>query len=158
MTHAGFLREAVRLSRENVQTNQGGPFGAVIVQNGEIIARGQNRVTQSLDPTAHAEIAAIRLACQNLNTFVLNRCVLYSSCEPCPMCLAACYWARLDAVYFAASQTDAARAGFDDADLYREVALPLRERSLQIAAVPEIAAEAEAVFALWNAATDKTRY
>ena len=158
MTHPDFLREAVRLSRENVEAGQGGPFGAVVVKNRKIIARGQNRVTQSLDPTAHAEIAAIRLACQNLETFSLTGCVLYSSCEPCPMCLAACYWARLDAVYFAASQTDAARAGFDDARLYREIALPLKERSLQFAAVPEIAAEAEAVFALWSAAAAKTRY
>ena len=158
MSHVDFLREAVRLSVENVQTEKGGPFGAVIVQNGSIIARGQNRVTESLDPTAHAEINAIRAACQRLNTFVLDGCVLYSSCEPCPMCLAAAYWARLNAVYFAATQTDAARAGFDDAFLYRELSLPLAERSLPTVAVSEAQTDAMEAFALWNAAQNKTRY
>ncbi len=157
-SHEEFLREAVRLSIENVQTGQGGPFGALIVQNGQIIARGQNRVTQSLDPTAHAEVSAIRAACQALGTFVLSGCVLYTSCEPCPMCLAAAYWARVDAVYFAATQTDAADAGFDDAFLYREFVLPIAERTLPTVAVPEVQSEAGEAFEAWRASIEKTRY
>ena len=153
-----FLHEAIRLARENVEHGLGGPFGAIVVRNNEIIARAQNRVTQNNDPTAHAEICAIRAACQNLNTFRLSGCVLYSSCEPCPMCLAACYWARLDAVYFGATQTDAARAGFDDAHLYREVALPLNDRALKTVFVPEAENAARAVFTLWDAMAAKTPY
>lgn len=158
LSHEDFLREAVRLSVENVRTGQGGPFGAVVVQNGQIIARGQNRVTQTLDPTAHAEVCALRAACQALGTFVLSGCVLYTSCEPCPMCLAAAYWARVDAVYFAATQTDAARAGFDDAFLYREFVLPIAERALPTVAVPEARDAAGKAFAAWRASVEKTRY
>ena len=109
-----FMREAIRISGENVR-NGGGPFGAVIVKNGEIIARGANYVVRNCDPTAHAEVCAIRAACQALGTFNLTGCEIYSSCEPCPMCLSAIYWARLDRLYFAGTRCEAAEAGFDDA-------------------------------------------
>ena len=123
MNHT-FLREAIRLSIESLDANQGGPFGAVIVRGDEIVGRGWNRVTTANDPTAHAEIVAIRDACKRLNTFSLAGCELYSSCEPCPMCLAAIYWSRLDSLVFAATRDDAADAGFDDALFYEELARP----------------------------------
>src|SRR6266404_1774250 len=120
-----FMRRAVELSRERMRQNAGGPFGAVIVKAGEILAEGWNKVTSTNDPTAHAEVSAIRAACARLGTFSLAGCDIYTSCEPCPMCLAAIYWARLDRIYFANSREDAAAIGFDDALIYHEVAKPI---------------------------------
>lgn len=126
-----FMRQAIRLATENV-TKEGGPFGAVIVKNGEVVATGVNRVTNSLDPTAHAEVCAIRAACKTLNTFDLRGCEIYSSCEPCPMCLSAIYWARIDKLYFAGTKYDAAEAGFDDSFIYDEFARSQSERQLPV--------------------------
>ena len=123
-----FMHEAIRLSIENVQSSNGGPFGAVIVKNGEIIATGVNEVTKSNDPTAHAEIIAIRNACKTLDSFQLDDCEIYCSCEPCPMCLGAIYWARPKAIYFANTKTDAAEINFDDNYIYQELELPIHER------------------------------
>jgi guanine deaminase len=125
-----FMREAIRLSLEKMEAGEDGPFGAVIVQNGRIVGRGWNRVTSTNDPTAHAEIVAIRDACAYLKTFSLVGCEIYTSCEPCPMCFAAIYWARLERIYYAATCQDAAAAGFDDCQFYREVALPPSSRSI----------------------------
>ena len=125
-----FLRTAIWLAREKMREGAGGPFGAVIVKDGEIIARGWNQVTSSNDPTAHAEIVAIRAACHRLGSFRLEGCDLYSSCEPCPMCLAALYWARIGRLFYAASRLDAREAGFDDDLLYREICLPPDQRVL----------------------------
>ncbi|WP_255478735.1 nucleoside deaminase [Rufibacter sp. XAAS-G3-1] len=127
-----FMREAIRLSVEKMKEGKGGPFGAVVVKNGEIIARGFNNVTSSNDPTAHAEVDAIRKACQVLGTFQLTGCELYTSCEPCPMCLGAIYWARPDKVYYGNTKADAAAVGFDDAFIYEELELPLHSRSLSM--------------------------
>ena len=123
-----FMHEAIRLSIENVQSRNGGPFGAVIVKNGEIIATGVNEVTKSNDPTAHAEIIAIRNACKTLDSFQLDDCEIYCSCEPCPMCLGAIYWARPKAIYFANTKTDATEINFDDNYIYQELELPIHER------------------------------
>ncbi|NNJ71209.1 MAG: nucleoside deaminase [Kiritimatiellales bacterium] len=151
-----FLREAIRLSSEKMEAGEGGPFGAVIVQNGKIIGRGWNRVTSANDPTAHAEIMAIREACSNLKTFSLAGCEIYASCEPCPMCLAAIYWARLDALYFAASRAEAADADFDDARLYEEIPKPWMHRMLPTE--QRLHDEARKVFDAWKAKPDKTVY
>lgn len=151
-----FLLEAIRLSKEKMETGEGGPFGAVVVKDGEIVGRGWNRVTTANDPTAHAEVEAIRQACANLDTFSLAGCDLYASCEPCPMCLSAIYWARLDALYFAAGHDDAADAGFDDALLYGEVAREWGTRSLT--AEQHLQSEAQAVFRIWKNKSDKTPY
>ncbi len=124
-----FINQAIDLATENVR-NGGGPFGAVIVKDGEVIATGVNRVTSNADPTAHAEVQAIRSACAKLGHFELKGCVLYTSCEPCPMCLGAIYWARLDRVVYAGTQTDAAEVGFDDSFIYKEIALPMSSRSI----------------------------
>jgi len=145
--HSEFLRRAIQLAVENVRQGRGGPFGAVIVADGEIIAEGANHVTTDLDPTAHAEIVAIRAACRRLGRFDLRGAVIYSSCEPCPMCLGAIYWARLDALYYAAGREDAAQAGFDDRFLYEQFALSEAERSLPTRRIP--LAEAGDPFALW---------
>jgi guanine deaminase len=125
-----FLRDAIKLSLENVRSGRGGPFGAVVVRGDEIIGRGSNSVTAGNDPTAHAEIGAIRLACQALGTFELRDCELYASSEPCPMCLGAIYWARLRCYYYANTRADAARAGFDDSHIYDEISKPAELRSL----------------------------
>ncbi|MEE9368435.1 MAG: nucleoside deaminase [Pontiella sp.] len=151
-----FLREAIRLSKEKMESGEGGPFGAVIVKSGEIIGRGWNRVTSANDPTAHAEVEAIRNACSALDTFSLEGCEIYASCEPCPMCLSAIYWARLDALYFAASRTDAAEAGFDDALLYTEVSKDWDIRTLN--SEQHLQDAAQQVFSLWNKKSDKTPY
>lgn len=153
---ADFMREAIRLSREGMQTRQGGPFGAVIVRDGEIIARGCNQVTSTHDPTAHAEMVAIRAACQRLNTFTLAGCEIYASAEPCPMCLAAIYWARLDRVYFGNPHEAAAAIGFDDSMIYRELALdiPLRAKRMENL----LREEAGAVFQEWAALEGKQPY
>ncbi|MFH1475023.1 MAG: nucleoside deaminase [Chloroflexota bacterium] len=151
-----FLREAIRLSRTRMRQDRGGPFGAVVVRDSVIVARGWNAVTSSLDPTAHAEVVAIRRACRKLETFRLDGCVLYSSCEPCPMCLAAVYWARLDRLVYAATRDDAARAGFDDARIYRELPLAPEARSLHTDHL--LRAEAIAVLEEWLAKPDKVAY
>jgi guanine deaminase len=125
-----FMREAIRLSNENVQQGKGGPFGAVVVKDGKIIARGANQVTATNDPTAHAEVVAIRNACKALNTFQLDGCEIYTSCEPCPMCLGAIYWARPAKLFYANCKEDAAAINFDDQFIYEEIAKPIEERSL----------------------------
>jgi tRNA(Arg) A34 adenosine deaminase TadA len=124
-----FLREAIQVSIKNVQENNGGPFGAVIVKAGKIIARGANKVTAKNDPTAHAEVEAIRQACEVLGTFDLSGCDIYASCEPCPMCLGAIYWSRVDHLYFAATKEDAAEIGFDDEFIYEEIGKSFQSRS-----------------------------
>ena len=149
------MREAIRLASANVE-NGGGPFGAVIARGGEIIATGVNRVTANCDPTAHAEVSAIRAAAQKLGTFNLSGCEIYSSCEPCPMCLGAIYWARLDRLFYGNTKADAARIGFDDAFMYKELALPLPERTLR--AEQLLGKEAIATFEAWEQKTDKTPY
>ena len=149
------MREAIRLASANVD-NGGGPFGAVIARGGEIIATGVNRVTANCDPTAHAEVSAIRAAAQKLGTFTLSGCEIYSSCEPCPMCLGAIYWARLDRLFYGNTKADAARIGFDDAFIYKELALPLSERTLR--AEQLLGKEAIATFEAWEQKTDKTPY
>ena len=152
----GLMRHAVRLSAERMRDGAGGPFGAIVVKDGKVIAEGWNRVTSTNDPTAHAEVTAIRSACNSLGTFSLRGCDIYTSCEPCPMCLAAIYWARLDRVFFANSREDAAAIGFDDALIYGEVSKPIEDRIIPTSklAVPE----AEAVFAEWQAKADKIPY
>ena len=149
------MREAIRLASANVE-NGGGPFGAVIARGGEIIATGVNRVTANCDPTAHAEVSAIRAAAQKLGTFNLSGCEIYSSCEPCPMCLGAIYWARLDRLFYGNTKADAARIGFDDAFIYKELALPRSERTLR--AEQLLGKEAIATFEAWEQKTDKTPY
>ncbi len=129
--HERFLRRALELAKDNATSGRGGPFGAVVAHGEEIVVESVNLVTASLDPTAHAEVNAIREACHKLGTFTLQDCALYSSCEPCPMCLGAIYWARLGALYFAGTRQDAARAGFDDSLLYEQIALPMFERRLR---------------------------
>ena len=128
--HEQFLQQAIDLAVENARTGVGGPYGAVIVKAGQVIAASANRVTRDMDPTAHAEIMAIRQACQKLNDFQLSNCILYTSCEPCPMCLGAIYWARLEKVYFACSRHDAAAANFDDSFIYDEIAVAPSERRI----------------------------
>ena len=154
--HEEFMREAIRLSRIKMQRGQGGPFGAVVVRRGQIIARGWNRVTSVNDPTAHAEVMAIRAACRKLKTFQLADCELYTSCEPCPMCLAAIYWARLEKVYYANTRRDAAKIGFDDELIYREVARPVSRRRLLMKQL--LRADAGKVFAAWKSLPDKVVY
>ncbi len=155
MTNDELMREAIRLSEENV-ANGGGPFGAVIARGGEIIATGVNRVTASNDPTAHAEVSAIRRAAQQLGTFNLSGCEIFTSCEPCPMCLGAIYWARLDRVYYANTKADAKAAGFDDSFIYDELALPRDRRKLP--SVPMMRNEAIKVFEEWVRKEDKVEY
>jgi guanine deaminase len=151
-----FLRQAIALATRNVTSGNGGPFAALIVRNGEVIAEGVNIVTTTNDPTAHGEITAIRSACKALNTFSLAGCELYTSCEPCPMCLAASHWARLDAIFFAASAEDAAKAGFDDAYLYAEFRKSFEQRTLPEAQF--LRGEAWSSFAAWIASTSKVPY
>ncbi len=152
----GFLRRAIALATENVVSGRGGPFGAVIVRDGEIVGEGANCVTASNDATAHAEVTAIRAACKAIGNFSLAGCQLYTSCEPCPMCLSACYWARLDAVYYACSAEDAARAGFDDAFLYAEFRKDQSDRTLPVTQL--LQDEAWASFAAWLASPNKIDY
>ena len=151
-----FMLEAIRISREKMRRGAGGPFGAVVVRDGRIIARGWNRVTSANDPTAHAEVTAIRAACRKLKSFHLDDCELYTSCEPCPMCLAAIYWARFKKVFYANTRRDAARIEFDDDLIYREVARPVARRKLAMQQL--LRPEALKVFAEWQAKPDKVRY
>ncbi|HME59377.1 MAG TPA: nucleoside deaminase [Terracidiphilus sp.] len=152
-----FLRRAIALATENVLRGVGGPFGAVIVRDGRIMGEGVNTVTSVNDPTAHAELNAIRAACEALKTFSLAGCQLYSSCEPCPMCLTAAYWARIDSICYGASAADAARAGFDDAFIYQELQKNPAERKF-LPATQLLSDEAWASFAAWIASPNKTKY
>jgi guanine deaminase len=151
-----FMREAIRLSLQKMRGNQGGPFGAVVVRRGKIVGRGWNQVTTANDPTAHAEVIAIREACRRLKTFRLDDCELYASCEPCPMCLSAIYWARFKKVYYANTRRDAARIEFDDEFIYREVSRPLSRRKIPM--IQLLRHEAQQVFAEWKSKLDKIRY
>ncbi len=151
-----FLQKAIALAREGMNSGQGGPFGAVIVKDGEIISATSNRVTSTNDPTAHAEVVAIREACQALGHFQLTGCTLYTSCEPCPMCLGAIYWARPDRIVYAAFHSDAAAANFDDKFIYDELDKPRESRRIPMYQL--LRAEAQAVFAEWVAKGDKSLY
>jgi guanine deaminase len=151
-----FMLLAIRLATENVRSGEGGPFGAVVVRNGEIVATGVNRVTSDNDPTAHAEVNAIRAACKALGSFQLPGCVLYASSEPCPMCLGAIYWVRLDSVYFGNTCHDAAEIGFDDHFIYEELSVPRDERKLpMVRRLPEVAIES---FRAWQEHHSKIVY
>ena len=150
------MRRAIELSRQKMEENHGGPFGAVIVKDGRIIGEGWNQVTSGNDPTAHAEVVAIRAACKALGNYRLEGCEIYTSCEPCPMCLAAIYWARLEHVYYANSRKDAAAIGFDDDLLYREISLPEEKRALPASRL--LAEEAKEVFDSWMKKADKVAY
>jgi guanine deaminase len=151
-----FMREAIDLAIQTMRQGKGGPFGAVIVRDGVIISRGANEVTSSNDPTAHAEIVAIRRGCQHLGNFSLAGCDIYASCEPCPMCLSAIYWARIGRLFYAATRHDAATAGFDDEWIYQQIPLAVADRKLpcrQLLREPAVAA-----FSEWRSKPDKTSY
>ncbi|MDO9169913.1 MAG: nucleoside deaminase [Methylobacter sp.] len=154
--HKEFLQQAVDLAVENARSGQGGPYGALIVKEGQLIAASGNKVTSTIDPTAHAEVMAIRLACKKLNDFQLQDCILYSSCEPCPMCLGAIYWARLAKVYFACSRHDAAAANFDDSFIYDEIAVLPHQR--RIAMLHLNLPNAMQPFTVWAEKSDKVVY
>lgn len=155
MTSEELMRKAIKLSIENIE-NGGGPFGAVIARNGNIIATGVNRVTAEHDPTSHAEVNAIRSACRALDTFDLSGCEIYTSCEPCPMCLGAIYWAHLDKIYYGNNRTDAGNIGFDDSFIYDEIALPKDRRKLPSENM--MSEEAIKAFELWMKKSDKVEY
>jgi guanine deaminase len=151
-----FMRRAIELAQNGIDSNAGGPFGALVVKNGEIIAEGNNRVTSTNDPTAHAEVVAIRRACERLGSFQLDDCVIYTSCEPCPMCLGAIYWARPAQIFYACTREDAASVGFDDQFIYDEIEKPIVAR--QIKMVNLLSAEGFSVFQNWANKPDKTEY
>ena len=151
-----FMLTAIRLAQSGVDAERGGPFGAVVVKNGEIVGEGCNCVTSTNDPTAHAEIVAIRNACQKLNSFQLEDCTIYTSCEPCPMCLGAIYWARPKQIFFACTREDAASIGFDDQFIYEEIERPIEER--KISSINFLRDEGLTVFANWANKADKTEY
>lgn len=150
------MQAAIQLAEEGMNSNSGGPFGAVVVKNGEIISRGYNKVTSNNDPTAHAEIIAIREACKTLGTFQLNDCEIYTSCEPCPMCLGAIYWARPKKVYYACNREDAASVGFDDQFIYDELDLNIDDRKIEFENL--IREEGLHLFGKWKHKSDKTEY
>jgi tRNA(Arg) A34 adenosine deaminase TadA len=150
------MKKAIALATENVVSGRGGPFGAVVVRDGQIISTGVNQVTSTNDPTAHAEVVAVRAACKALGGFQLSGCVVYTSCEPCPMCLAALYWSRCDAIFYGNSAADAADAGFDDSFLYQEVARPPDQR--KIPTIRLLGDEAIESFNAWRAQTNKIEY
>lgn len=154
--HQKFMLLAIKLANKNVLKAVGGPFGAVIVKDGKIIAKSANKVTLKNDPTAHAEISAIRIACKKLKTFDLKGCVIYTSCEPCPMCLSAIYWAHIDKVYYANTKEDAAKIGFDDQFIYDEIALPYEKRKLELKQL--MREEAKHSFKLWDESEMKIEY
>jgi guanine deaminase len=156
MNKEDFISLAIQESRSGMEKGEGGPFGCVIVKDGEVIARAHNEVLCSNDPTAHAEVVAIRLACQHLGSHQLTGCDLYTSCEPCPMCLGAIYWARPDNVYFANTKEDAARIGFDDHFIYQELDKPVAERKFSMVHLPS--AEAKAVFDDWATMEQRKMY
>ena len=151
-----FMSRAIELARRGVNTNDGGPFGCVVVHDGEVVGEGNNRVTSTNDPTAHAEVIAIRDACKRLDTFQLNGCTIYTSCEPCPMCLGAIYWARPARVFYACTRDDAANIGFDDDFIYEELEKSNADR--EMVAVELMRDEALEVFQAWAAKSDKTEY
>jgi len=150
------MREAIRISLQKMRNNHGGPFGAVVVRHGKIVGRGWNRVTSMNDPTAHAEVMAIRQACRRLKTFQLEDCDIYASCEPCPMCLSAIYWARIRQVFYANTRKDASRIGFDDDLIYRELSRPISRRKIPMR--PFLRQEAIEAFTEWKRKADKTHY
>jgi tRNA(Arg) A34 adenosine deaminase TadA len=151
-----FMRRAIALAVRNARAGRGGPFGAVVVKAGRVIAEGTNRVTSANDPTAHAEVVAIRAACRRLGHFQLDGCEIYCSCEPCPMCLGAIYWARPARLYFAATRRDAARSGFDDSRIYRQFRLPIHRRTLTMRAL--LRREALAAFEAWRQCERRVEY
>lgn len=147
---------AIQLARDGMVRNEGGPFGALVIKDGQIIGRGNNKVTSSNDPTAHAEIVAIRDACRHLKSFQLEGCVLFTSCEPCPMCLGAIYWARPSHVFYACTRDDASHAGFDDSFIYEEIQLPLSSRKIPMTQL--LREEAIRVFEEWKQKGDRVEY
>ncbi len=151
-----FMQEAIKLADDNLNTTINGPFGAIITKDNIIVGRGANSVASTNDPTAHAEVNAIRDACRNLNTFELDNCDIYTSCEPCPMCLGAIYWARIKNIYYACDKKDAAEAGFDDAYIYDEFKLDIDKRSIPATQLNQ--ADAKKVFVKWKAKEDKISY
>lgn len=153
--HSKYLKKAIQLASENIDVG-GGPFGAVIVKDGKVIAEASNKVTVRNDPTAHAEVEAIRKAGEELGSYDLSDCVLYASCEPCPMCLGAIYWAHISEVYFAATRYDAENAGFDDSHIYNELTLPLADRKIKMSKLDENSAIS--LFEKWNEKLDKDTY
>lgn len=154
--HEEYMKMAIRLARKNVQDGKGGPFGAVIVKDGEVVASAMNEVTSTDDPTAHAEVVAIRQACKNLGSYQLEGCDIYSSCEPCPMCLGAIYWSRPDHVYYAATRKDAAASGFDDDVIYQEISLPPDQRRIPFQ--NKMRDEAVEAFKEWDKSDLKINY
>ncbi len=152
-----FMSRAIAIAKKGMESNEGGPFGAIIVnKQGEIIGEGNNRVTSTNDPTAHAEVVAIRDACKNVDSFQLEGCTIYTSCEPCPMCLGAIYWARPERIVFAAAREDAAAIGFDDEFIYKEIPLPIEDRQITTEQVSQ--KEGVAVFNAWASKADKVEY
>ena len=151
-----FMRRAIELARKGMENGAGGPFGCVVVKDGEIVGEGSNLVTSTNDPTAHAEVVAIRNACQNLNSFQLDDCIIYTSCEPCPMCLGAIYWARPAKMFFACNREDAAKVGFDDQFIYEEIVKPIIERKIE--SVIFLREEGVKVFENWANKPDKIEY
>ena len=151
-----FMQEAIALSQKGVQNDEGGPFGCIIVKDDKIVGRGNNKVTSTNDPTAHAEVVAIRDACKNLGTFQLDECEVYTSCEPCPMCLGAIYWARPKVIYYANNRQDAAEVGFDDSMIYDEISADIKHRKIPI--IPLLRKEAIKIFTEWKNKEDKTAY
>jgi guanine deaminase len=154
--HKEFMNRAISMAKHGMTNNFGGPFGAVVVKDGEVIAEGHNEVTSSNDPTAHAEVVAIRKACDKLGSFQLDDCVIYTSCEPCPMCLGAIYWARPKAVFYGCNKEDAAIIGFDDQFIYDEIDLDIEDRGIKF--FPIARQEALEVFKMWKEKEDKTAY
>lgn len=154
--HNKFMRLAIEMSENNVRSGTGGPFGAVIVKDGVVMAKGCNLVTANNDPTAHAEVSTIRLACAALQTFDLSGCIIYTSCEPCPMCLGAIYWARIDKIFYGNTKKDAADIGFDDQFIYKELDLPMEQRKLPISQM--MRDESIQAFQLWEKTDTKTEY
>ena len=150
------MRDAIRLSVETMRSGRGGPFGCVIVRGGKVIAHGTNQVTSTCDPTAHAEIVAIREACKALGAFQLTDCTLYTSCEPCPMCLSAVYWARIPELFYGNTREDAAAIGFDDEFIYQQIPLPVDQR--RVSMKPLLNAEAQGAFAEWSTKADRVSY
>ena len=151
-----FMLEAIALSKQGIDNNEGGPFGCIVVRGNEIVGRGNNKVTSTNDPTAHAEVIAIRDACSNLNSFQLDECEIYTSCEPCPMCLGAIYWARPKIVYYANNRVDAASIGFDDSMIYDELSCEMSQRKIPI--IPLMREQALDIFKAWQQKTDKVDY
>ncbi len=151
-----FMREAIEMAKKGMLNDEGGPFGAVIVKDGQIIGRGNNRVTSTNDPTAHAEVVAIRDACSHLGDFQLEDCIIYTSCEPCPMCLGAIYWARPKKMFYGCSKEDAAAIQFDDAFIYKEIPLPASERQIETQQL--LRDEAVKVFEAWENKEDRVEY